>query len=362
MNRSLFPFFRLSGRVGGTSRGWKRTRLVGLAGAMLLSCNIQAFAATIFSENFESGLGSWTTNAGTGVTSLPPSPPPGAPGSLASFVQGDGLIARIGRGFSTHPSATSVKLTWYQYLNSNNATQRSYGQLSSGTAAAPGTGIGGFFRVGTNNNANFQSLYNNGSTQTLTSTSALAAGWHLMQLTVTPGAAGVGSFTYQIDGNAPVTTISTGVVNMPTNVQLGQTVSNGTAGAPDTTAWFDSILVEQFAPAATKPTIIDPTDGETSVGLNDLLSWTPGTNNSFFDVFFDVTPTLTTPVSTSQVGTSYDPGTLLPNTTYYWRVDAKNVLGDAVAGDLWSFTTVPEPGSLTLVLLTGALLTWYRRK
>jgi hypothetical protein len=180
-------------------------------------------------------------------------------------VDADGVISRIGRGFTTNPAATSVKLTWYLYSNSNNATQRYYGQLSNGTAAVPGAGTGGFFRVAANNNANYQALYSNGAIQTLTTSSPLAVGWHLMQLTVTPGAAGVGSFTYQIDGNAPVTTVSSGVVNMPTNVQLGQNVSNGAAGAPDTSAWFDSIKVEQFAPAAGLAVNSGPADLSTGV-------------------------------------------------------------------------------------------------
>ena len=177
-----------------------------------------------------------------------------------------------------------------------------------------------------------------------------------MQLTVTPGTANVGSYTYQIDGNSPVTIVSTGAVSVPTNVQLGQNVSNGTAGAPDPSGpWFDSIKVEQFAPAATKPTNPNPSNGSTTVNINDDLSWTPGLNNSFFDVFFDLSPTPTTQVVTNGVSTTFDPGTLLPNTTYYWRVDAKNVLGDATTGDVWSFTTTPEPTTLAFLGLGGLL-------
>ena len=261
-------------------------------------------------------------------------------------------------------AATSAKLTWYMYSNSAVSSQRYYGQLSSGTAAVPGSGTGTFFRVAANNDANskYNALYSNGATQTLVSPTSITVGWHLMQLTVTPGAAGTGSFTYQIDANTPVTTVSSAVVVMPTNVQLGQTVSNGTAGAPDTSAWFDSLKVEQFAPAATKPTNPSPANGSTTVDFNDDLAWTPGTNNSAFDVFFDTTGALTTPVSSNQAGTSYDPGALLPNTTYFWRVDAKNLLGDAVTGDVWSFTTVPEPGSLALAALMSGLLSAWRRR
>jgi hypothetical protein len=375
MSRKIFQFFHLSDSVGGKNRIWKRTCVIGLASALALAWNVPANAATIFMENFESGLGSWTSNAAGTTAGNPqvvatPSAPPDAPGSTLSFTDPDGAIVRIGRGFTTNAAATSVKLTWYMYSTSNTSSQRYYGQLSSGTAAAPGTGSGTFARVAANNDANskYHLLYSNGATQTVVTPNTITAGWHKIQLTVTPGTAGVGSYVYQVDANPAQTVTSTATIGMPTNVQFGQTVSNGTAGGTDTTAYFDSVLVEQFAPAATKPTNENPTNGSILVGLDDNLAWTPGTNNTKYDVFFDVTPTLTTPVSSNQVGTSFDPGTLLPNTTYYWRVDAKNVLDDAVTGDLWSFTTVPaivpEPGSLTLVALMcgGLLAAWRRRK
>jgi hypothetical protein len=48
----------------------------------------------------------------------------------------------------------------------------------------------------------------------------------------------------------------------------------------------------------------------------------------------------------NQGGTTYDPGPLSGNTTYWWRIDEANAQG-TTTGPLWSFTTVaaPAPGS-----------------
>ena len=52
-------------------------------------------------------------------------------------------------------------------------------------------------------------------------------------------------------------------MTVPNIVTLGNNVSNGTAGTPDTTAWFDSVKLKQFAPAAAKATAPSPTSAHT---------------------------------------------------------------------------------------------------
>ena len=37
---------------------------------------------------------------------------------------------------------------------------------------------------------------------------------------------------------------------------------------------------------------------------------------------------------------TYDPGKLVENTTYYWRIDERDAVGEVHPGEIWSFTTV----------------------
>jgi hypothetical protein len=81
-----------------------------------------------------------------------------------------------------------------------------------------------------------------------------------------------------------------------------------------------------------------PTNGQTSTLLNQQLSWSSVSSATGYDVFFgtSVTPPQ---VSTNQAGTTYNPGTLNPSTTYYWRVVPRNSGGIATSCETWSFTT-----------------------
>lgn len=88
--------------------------------------------------------------------------------------------------------------------------------------------------------------------------------------------------------------------------------------------------------AATNPS---PANGATSVDVNANLAWTAGADATSHDVYFgtDSTPDAGE-FQGNQAGTSFDPGTLANNTTYYWRIDEVNGFG-TTAGTVWSFTT-----------------------
>lgn len=79
-----------------------------------------------------------------------------------------------------------------------------------------------------------------------------------------------------------------------------------------------------------------PASGATGVATNASVAWTAGSNTVSHDVYFGTT--IIPPFAGNQGGTSYDPGTLLNDTTYYWRVDEINANG-VTAGATWSFTT-----------------------
>jgi hypothetical protein len=87
---------------------------------------------------------------------------------------------------------------------------------------------------------------------------------------------------------------------------------------------------------------VDPTDSESDVAIDVTLDWSDGGGADTFDVYFaaGATPSL---VATSLAASSYNPGTLLNNTTYSWRIDSENANG-TTQGDVWSFTTVASEG------------------
>jgi hypothetical protein len=111
---------------------------------------------------------------------------------------------------------------------------------------------------------------------------------------------------------------------------------------------IDNVELEAFgsgAPAIQLPGQADnpnPANGSTNVGVNHLLSWTPGALADSHDVYFDTDSSFTGISGINQSGTSFDPGPLLHNTTYYWRIDSVNSDG-TTPGATWSFTTTP-PG------------------
>ena len=92
----------------------------------------------------------------------------------------------------------------------------------------------------------------------------------------------------------------------------------------------------------TSPT---PSNGSTGRSINQTLSWANGGGATSYDVYFGAS---NPPTSLgNQPGTSYNPGTLAFNTTYYWRIDANNSEG-TTQGDVWSFATESEPPRGTL--------------
>jgi hypothetical protein len=88
-----------------------------------------------------------------------------------------------------------------------------------------------------------------------------------------------------------------------------------------------------------------PADEASDVSLTPLLSWTPGIgavdHQLYFSADFDEVNDRSIAYA-SPAANSYDPGTLLFDTTYYWAVDEVNNAEDPNVwpGDLWQFTTV----------------------
>ncbi len=101
------------------------------------------------------------------------------------------------------------------------------------------------------------------------------------------------------------------------------------------TGWTANIscFIPNTAPGcATNPV---PANNATNISLSGLLSWAAADATSF-DVYFGLVPN---PPFVETVEVNQYAPTLLPNTTYYWKVVPKNSIGSAVGCPVWSFTT-----------------------
>jgi pectin methylesterase-like acyl-CoA thioesterase len=107
--------------------------------------------------------------------------------------------------------------------------------------------------------------------------------------------------------------------------------------------WNPKTLGE-FPTAAWQPQPADGATGVTTAGAS--LTWAAGAEATSHMVYFGTTnpPEFVG----EQTGTSFATGAMLPNTTYYWRVDENDSTG-VTTGTVWSFTTLPYTctGSIT---------------
>ncbi|UCG47431.1 MAG: hypothetical protein JSU94_18320, partial [Phycisphaerales bacterium] len=94
----------------------------------------------------------------------------------------------------------------------------------------------------------------------------------------------------------------------------------------------------------------NPDNGDTGVSLEPTLTWLPGIHATSHEIYFGTDPDAVanaTKASGEYKGTralgaeSYDPGKLLWETSYYWRIDEVNSLNPESPwkGTVWSFTT-----------------------
>lgn len=84
-----------------------------------------------------------------------------------------------------------------------------------------------------------------------------------------------------------------------------------------------------------------PTDGSINQSLTTTLTWPTATYATSYDIYFGTTLPGTPTANTTS--TTYDPGTLLAGTTYYWKIIPKNSVGAPTGCATWSFTTLTPP-------------------
>jgi hypothetical protein len=88
------------------------------------------------------------------------------------------------------------------------------------------------------------------------------------------------------------------------------------------------------------PTIPQPRDEGIKIALWPTLTWTAvdwDDDIVAYDVYFGTSPT--PPLAVTVTDASWEHGPLDPMTTYYWRVVARDALGQETSGPVWHFTT-----------------------
>ncbi len=96
-----------------------------------------------------------------------------------------------------------------------------------------------------------------------------------------------------------------------------------------------------------QPSNPSPLNAALDQSINTLLSWTctdPNGDPLSYDIYFGTTnnPPL---VNSNQTNSNFDPGQLSYNTTYYWKIVAKDNEGASTSGTVWNFTTISSGGN-----------------
>ncbi|MCJ7933530.1 MAG: choice-of-anchor J domain-containing protein [Chryseobacterium sp.] len=158
--------------------------------------------------------------------------------------------------------------------------------------------------------------------------------------TTTPTAA---AFTTVLKPEAPAPNSWT-FVSIDLSAYVGQTVYVGLhATSPDMFRLLFDNINSNTAPTVVPncATLASPSNGQTGVNPNAVtLTWTAPASGALvdsYDLYLDTNPNPTTLVPSSYLFADFN--NLLGNTTYYWKVVAKNAAGAAVACQTNSFTT-----------------------
>jgi parallel beta-helix repeat protein len=222
-------------------------------------------------------------------------------------------------GTTYSPGSMAVNTTYYWRIDEVGPGGTTSGNVWSFTTAALAMPTKATTPIPANNAIN-QSI-----TKTLSWTAGSNATSHNVYFSTTNPPAFI--------GNQTGTTYNPGTMSLGTKYYW-RIDEVGTGGTTTGDVW--SFTTTSTAPPPGQASNPDPAAGATGVSTTKTLGWTAGSYATSHDVYFGTTSPGT--YMGNQTGTTYNPGTLAPNTTYYWRIDEKNSSW-TIAGNVWSFTT-----------------------
>lgn len=138
---------------------------------------------------------------------------------------------------------------------------------------------------------------------------------------------------------------------------IGDT-ANGASGSYDivitgmgpTTTHTTTVSLELNTTVPLAPILLTPVNGAVGAAAQPVFTWTTDASAEGYTFELAGDPGFTTLIeraSDLQSSTYTPAATLNPNATYYWRVSANNICGDAAAAS-FRFTTAPGAGSCAL--------------
>ncbi len=140
-------------------------------------------------------------------------------------------------------------------------------------------------------------------------------------------------------------------INGPSSGNITRTTTNpGTgfiSGAGAGSSPIYGLLTSTIIPLPSAVTTSTPANGTTGVcytgsGAVTSISWGAPSGATSYDVYFG-SGSLPTTITATVTTNSFNTGTLLANTTYFWRVVARNSCGNAPTSSTFSFTTNSLP-------------------
>jgi len=212
----------------------------------------------------------------------------------------------------------------------------------SGGAATVGTNLGvGFIGTGHMNMTN--------GTVTVTGTFGIATNGGSGHVELGGGTISCASFSMATGATMSIGNTGTLVVNGDATVTINNYITSGWLtgyGGTGTLSVDYNVTTSGkttvTAQSGEKASYPSPTNGEDDASVHSDLSWTAGAYAVSHDVYFgtDATPDATE-FKDNQPETTFDPGVLNLNTTYYWRIDEVDPCDPCSpwTGNVWSFKT-----------------------
>ena len=99
-------------------------------------------------------------------------------------------------------------------------------------------------------------------------------------------------------------------------------------------------------PVPGTPSTPSPSNGATGVSTSPTLSWAATSNTGSYDVYFGTSSN--PPYMGNTTSPSYPRSGLSNNSTYYWKIVAKNNCGSSTSGPVWSFSTTVTSAMLSI--------------